>query len=68
LIKAESADSVTLLTAQAKLETVMKSRISARHSSELSLMPDGLHLGLSLEEFADLIAYLESLKADPRKN
>jgi hypothetical protein len=29
-------------------------------------MPDGLHLGLSLEEFTDLIAYLESLKVDSR--
>jgi putative heme-binding domain-containing protein len=68
LIKSESADTLTILTAQAKLQTIPKSKITSRHSSQLSLMPDGLHLGLSLEEFTDLIAYLESLKIDPRKN
>jgi putative heme-binding domain-containing protein len=66
LIKSESAESLTILTANSKLETIPKTKITSRHSSQLSLMPDGLHLGLSLEEFADLIAYLESLKSDPR--
>jgi hypothetical protein len=30
-------------------------------------MPEGLHVGLTLDQFTDLIAYLESLKTDPRK-
>jgi putative heme-binding domain-containing protein len=62
LIKSESAESLTILTAQATLQTIPKSKITTRHNSALSLMPDGLHLGLSVNEFADLIAYLESLK------
>ena len=66
LIKSESAENLTILTAQAKLQTIPKSKIASRHSSQLSLMPDGLHLGLSLDDFADLIAYLESLKVDLR--
>jgi hypothetical protein len=28
-------------------------------------MPEGLHAGLSLAQFADLIAYLESLRGQP---
>jgi putative heme-binding domain-containing protein len=65
LIKSETADTLTVLTAEAKLQIIPKSKITSRQSSQLSLMPDGLHLGLSLEEFADLIAYLESLKGSP---
>jgi putative heme-binding domain-containing protein len=65
LIKSESTDSLTILTAQATLQTIPKSKVTSRHNSALSLMPDGLHLGLSVSEFADLIAYLESLKAAP---
>ena len=68
LIKSETADSLTILDSQAQVQTIPKSKITSRRNSELSLMPDGLHLGLSLEEFADLLAYLESLKTDPRRN
>jgi putative heme-binding domain-containing protein len=63
LIKSETAESLTILTAQATLQSIPKSKITARHNSSLSLMPDGLHLGLSVTEFADLIAYLESLRS-----
>lgn len=62
LIKAETADALTILDGQAKLHQIPKNKITRRQSSQLSLMPEGLHAGLSLEEFADLIAYLESLK------
>ncbi len=36
--------------------------IRERKTSSVSSMPDGLHLGMTLREFADLIAYLETLK------
>ena len=36
--------------------------------SKLSLMPEGLQQGLTLEQFADLIAFLESRKTDPRSS
>lgn len=62
LIKAESAEELTILDGQARLHTIPKRQITRRSQSELSLMPEGLHVGLSLDEFADLIAYLESLK------
>jgi putative heme-binding domain-containing protein len=36
--------------------------VAERRTSGTSLMPEGLQAGLSPDEFADLIAYLESLK------
>ena len=36
--------------------------ISARRTSAVSLMPEGLNQGLSLEEFTDLVAYLLTLR------
>ena len=66
LIKSESADTLTILTSQAQLHTIPKAKITSRHNSALSLMPESLHLGLTTDEFADLIAYLESLKAAPK--
>lgn len=41
---------------------IAKSDIKEQRTSEVSLMPPGLAAGLTLEEFADLIAYLESLR------
>jgi putative membrane-bound dehydrogenase-like protein len=66
-VKGESAESITLQDSEARLQTLQKAAIAERRTSELSLMPEGLHAALSLAEFADLIAYLESLKApNPR--
>src|SRR5207249_8557846 len=36
--------------------------IQAQHTSEVSLMPEGLEAGLTPEEFTDLIEYLVGLK------
>lgn len=36
--------------------------IREQKTSAISTMPDGLHLGMTLGEFSDLIAYLETLK------
>ena len=61
ILKAEGPDTVSVLDGQAHLQTILKKEIRERRKSELSLMPEGLQLGLSLDQFADLIAYLESL-------
>jgi len=47
---------------------VKKTRIKERRASSLSLMPEGLQAALTLDQFADLIAYVESLRSDPRRN
>jgi cytochrome c1 len=41
---------------------IKKADIDRRKESPLSAMPEGLEQALSTQEFADLIAYLQSLK------
>jgi len=65
-LKADTADGVTLVDGLGRTNAVPRASIANRRTSELSLMPEGLHVGLKLEEFADLIAYLESLKSAGR--
>lgn len=66
-LKGETADLVTLADALGELHHVAKSSIVSRENSALSLMPEGLQTGLSPNQFADLVAYCESRKTDPRK-
>jgi hypothetical protein len=46
------------------LHRIRKAVLAKRQTSEISLMPEGLHEALSLEQFADLLAFLEGLKGD----
>jgi putative membrane-bound dehydrogenase-like protein len=64
IVRAESGDDVTLIDAEAKKIVVKKAEIETRTKSEKSIMPDGIQVGMTLVEFADLITYLESLR-DP---
>ncbi|MDB5349990.1 MAG: putative heme-binding protein [Planctomycetota bacterium] len=65
LLRAETADYLDLIDSDAKLARVAKADIDERRVGDVSLMPTGLVDTLSKEEFADLIAYLRSLKATP---
>jgi putative membrane-bound dehydrogenase-like protein len=65
-VKGETAEELILQDAEGTKHALAKSEIDKRASSDLSLMPDGLHGGLTMKDFADLISYLESLKA-PKK-
>jgi len=62
LFKGETDAAVMLLDSAGTLHTIPKSQIISRRASAISLMPEGLQSALSLEEFADLIAYLQSLR------
>jgi putative membrane-bound dehydrogenase-like protein len=62
LVKSETADELVLVDAEAKVQRLRKADVDARRLSDRSLMPDGLASALSLQEFADLIAFLESLQ------
>jgi putative heme-binding domain-containing protein len=62
ILRQETGESITLADADGKLHAIPKGQILARKESELSLMPEGLQLALSLQEFTDLVSYLESLK------
>jgi putative heme-binding domain-containing protein len=65
-LRAESADAITLIDAEGRTHQIRKTRVRDRRSSALSLMPEGLCASLTLEQFADLVAYVESLRRDPR--
>lgn len=66
LVKAESAESITLRDAEGRNQTVPKSDVASRNTSALSLMPEGLQSALTTAEFSDLVSFLESLKSSPR--
>lgn len=62
IIKQATDAWIELMGADGKLVRVATGEIRAQRGSALSLMPEGLQAGLSLQEFADLIEYLASLK------
>ena len=58
LIADESAASLTLKRAEGVTETVLRRDIAQLSGSGLSLMPEGLEAAISVEQMADLIAFL----------
>jgi putative membrane-bound dehydrogenase-like protein len=65
-VKAETAEELTLQESDGTLRRVRKDDVQARKDTGLSPMPEGLHAGLSPQQFADLVSYLESLKASEK--
>jgi putative heme-binding domain-containing protein len=63
----ETPEELLLMDAEGKRHALKKSEIDQRKESELSLMPEGLNTGLSLQDFADIVSFLESLKEPPKK-
>jgi putative heme-binding domain-containing protein len=53
---------IELMGADGKPARFATADIATRHNSEISLMPEGLQAGLTLQEFTDLIEYLVTLK------
>jgi putative heme-binding domain-containing protein len=66
LVRSESASELVLVDALGRPRTLSKSDIVERNLRPESLMPEGLHAGLEPGQFADLIAFLESRRVDPR--
>ena len=62
IVRGETPEAVEIQDAEAKLLRIKKDEIEERKRSDVSLMPNGLAQGLSTQDFADLIAYLETLK------
>jgi putative heme-binding domain-containing protein len=65
LVRSESGEALVLRDAEGKDHEILKSDIEERKSETTSLMPEGFQVGLSPQDFADLIAYLESLRTSP---
>jgi putative membrane-bound dehydrogenase-like protein len=62
VVKSENEKDVELVDANGKSTVVPKDAIEERTRSTVSLMPNGLKDGMSLQDFADIVAFLESLK------
>ncbi|MHC5540600.1 c-type cytochrome, partial [Singulisphaera rosea] len=63
LVRSETEDIVELVDADAKMTRIPKNTIDERRVGDVSLMPAGMADTLSVVDFADLIAYLQGLKA-----
>jgi hypothetical protein len=61
LVVADGGDGLVLVDGQGAKHDLRKSDIEQRTQGDTSPMPDGLQAGLTPEEFADLIAYLQTL-------
>ena len=65
IVRGDTPEELTLIDAEGKKHVLPKKQIEEAKLSDLSLMPEGLNTGMSLQDFADVIAFLESLKDKP---
>jgi putative membrane-bound dehydrogenase-like protein len=65
VVKNETPGEIEIQDVDARLVRVEKDEIEGRKRSDVSIMPPGLAEGISPADFADLIAYLETLKEPP---
>lgn len=62
VLKLDSPEAVELMLADGKLVRIAAADIDEKSRSPVSTMPNGLKDGLTLQDFADIVAYLEKLK------
>ena len=62
VIKDAAADRVELMGGDGRLVRIATADIARRKTTDLSLMPETLYTGLTLQEFSDLVDYLAGLK------
>jgi putative heme-binding domain-containing protein len=62
MIRSQTPERIELVTPEGKVVPIRTDEIELKKTSSLSPMPNGLANGMTLQNFADLIAYLESLK------
>jgi len=58
IIQQESQTTVTLRQPFGRTQTIQRSAVARLQGLEQSMMPDGLEEGLSLQDMADLLAFL----------
>ncbi|MEZ6108012.1 MAG: HEAT repeat domain-containing protein [Pirellulaceae bacterium] len=64
VVRKETDTQLTLGDSRGELITIDLETIVFREKSSLSAMPNGLEKGMTLQDFADLVAYLESLTSE----
>jgi len=62
VLKNSTAETLELMGADGKRVRIAMREIKEQRGSAVSLMPDGLQMGLSRQEFTDLIEFLATLK------
>ncbi len=62
VLKQSSDAGLTIMGVDGKPVTLASDEIREKSGTAISLMPEGQHVALSLEEFTDLIEYLTTLK------
>ncbi|HET6248066.1 MAG TPA: PVC-type heme-binding CxxCH protein [Tepidisphaeraceae bacterium] len=67
VVRNETDKDVTMYDSAANKIVIRKADINVRKISPVSVMPEGLQAALTHQQFADLIAYLQSLKQTPKK-
>ncbi|MDB6174322.1 MAG: hypothetical protein JWL59_3633 [Chthoniobacteraceae bacterium] len=60
LIAAETGNSITIKLADGTTRAVLRKEIAVLKSANVSLMPEGLEAGMTVQEMADLIEFLRS--------
>ncbi len=60
VISGETATSLTVVQPGGLRETVLRTDIASLRASELSLMPEGLEQAITMQEMADLIAFIKA--------
>jgi putative membrane-bound dehydrogenase-like protein len=65
IVKNETPEVLEIEDADARRIKIDKDEVDERKQSDVSIMPSGLAEGLSRQDFADLVAYLETLKEAP---
>ena len=63
IITEESANAITLKRSEGATDVIPREQIETIASTGVSLMPEGLEKGLSVQDFADLIAFVRSIRA-----
>jgi putative membrane-bound dehydrogenase-like protein len=63
IITEESASAIVLKRAEGATDVIPREQIEEVKSTGVSLMPEGLEKGLAVQEIADLIAFVRSIRA-----
>jgi putative heme-binding domain-containing protein len=66
VFKGESGDAVNLTDNEGKAHRIPKTDIEERVFSPVSTMPNGLSDGMTLQDFADIIAFLEARREEKK--
>ena len=62
IITEESANAITVKRSEGATDVIPRDQIETIASTGMSLMPEGLEKGLSVQDFADLIAFVRSIR------